>query len=405
MATIIDFDAVPAGVVQIGRQGEYDFREVVFHMASWVAGYPGGRVTIIFERPDGTTYPVVTAASPTNVTWNLSAADLSVAGTGRIEARLSTDLGLGKSAVIPVSVAPSITDVGVTPQNPVPDWTYTVVQNATRAETAAENAEASANDAGTAATAAATALLESAQESGVFDGADGVGIASVVQTTTSAEDGGDNIITVTLTDGTTSTFTVKNGSAGSGGSVDEDAITEAVETALAEAKASGDFDGADGADGADGEDGISCTHSWNGTTLTITSASGTSSADLKGGTGATGATGATGPQGPQGETGATGPAGADGADGYTPVKGTDYWTDADKTEMLTYLADNLTPADIGAISSTGRNVANANIAFGAITNGLIADSTIEVSKLSANAVTSLVNSVLAALPVWNGGNY
>jgi hypothetical protein len=32
----------------------------------------------------------------------------------------------------------------------------------------------------------------------------------------------------------------------------------------------------------DGEDGIPCTHSWNGTTLTVTSASGTSSADLKG---------------------------------------------------------------------------------------------------------------------------
>ena len=34
-----------------------------------------------------------------------------------------------------------------------------------------------------------------------------------------------------------------------------------------------------------GDDGVSCTHSWNGTTLTITSASGTSSADLKGDTG------------------------------------------------------------------------------------------------------------------------
>lgn len=49
-------------------------------------------------------------------------------------------------------------------------------------------------------------------------GEDGVGIASVEQTTTSTEDGGTNIITVTKTDGTTSTFSVKNGSAGSSGS-------------------------------------------------------------------------------------------------------------------------------------------------------------------------------------------
>ena len=49
------------------------------------------------------------------------------------------------------------------------------------------------------------------------DGQDGVGIQAVVQTTTSTEDGGTNIVTVTKTDGTTSTFTVRNGSKGSEG--------------------------------------------------------------------------------------------------------------------------------------------------------------------------------------------
>lgn len=49
------------------------------------------------------------------------------------------------------------------------------------------------------------------------DGQDGVGIQSVEQTTTSTEDSGINIVTVTKTDGTTSTFTVRNGSKGSEG--------------------------------------------------------------------------------------------------------------------------------------------------------------------------------------------
>ena len=49
------------------------------------------------------------------------------------------------------------------------------------------------------------------------DGADGVGIQSVVQTTASSADGGTNVITVTLTNGTKSTFNVKNGSKGSKG--------------------------------------------------------------------------------------------------------------------------------------------------------------------------------------------
>ena len=49
------------------------------------------------------------------------------------------------------------------------------------------------------------------------DGKDGVSITSVVQTTTSTADGGNNVVTVTLSDGKTSTFTVKNGSKGSQG--------------------------------------------------------------------------------------------------------------------------------------------------------------------------------------------
>ena len=65
--------------------------------------------------------------------------------------------------------------------------------------------------------------------------------------------------------------------------------------------------------GKDGKDGVSCTHSWNGTTLTVTSASGTSSANLKG---------------------ADGSPGANGKDGKTPQKGTDYWTDSDKAEIV-----------------------------------------------------------------------
>ena len=49
------------------------------------------------------------------------------------------------------------------------------------------------------------------------DGDDGVGISTVEQTTTSSADGGNNVLTVTKTDGSKSTFIVKNGSKGSDG--------------------------------------------------------------------------------------------------------------------------------------------------------------------------------------------
>lgn len=83
--------------------------------------------------------------------------------------------------------------------------------------------------------------------------------------------------------------------------------------------------GETGAQGQRGADGTSATHRWSGTTLYITSASGTTSANLKGDKG---------DKGDPGTNGKDGQPGKDGADGKTPVKGTDYFTEADKAEMV-----------------------------------------------------------------------
>ena len=49
------------------------------------------------------------------------------------------------------------------------------------------------------------------------EGPAGVGIQSVEQTVSSNVDGGSNIVTVTMTDGSTATFSVKNGNTGAKG--------------------------------------------------------------------------------------------------------------------------------------------------------------------------------------------
>ena len=46
-------------------------------------------------------------------------------------------------------------------------------------------------------------------------------------------------------------------------------------------------------------------------------------------------------KGDKGDTGATGATGAAGAAGYTPVKGTDYFTDADKAELVSSVLSSL----------------------------------------------------------------
>lgn len=100
-----------------------------------------------------------------------------------------------------------------------------------------------------------------------------------------------------------------------------------------------------GARGANGSNGISCTHSWKGTVLTVSSASGTSSADLKGDKGDTGAQGAKGDKGDKGEAGAQGDKGDKGEPGYTPVKGTDYFTEKDLAEIQTMIDNTISALD------------------------------------------------------------
>lgn len=102
------------------------------------------------------------------------------------------------------------------------------------------------------------------------------------------------------------------------------AFPEAINTALAQAKASGEFDGAKGDPGR-GIKSIART-SGNGAagtvdTYTITYTDGTTSAfQVR--------------NGANGKDGIDGTDGKDGADGKTPIKGTDYYTNADKTEMV-----------------------------------------------------------------------
>lgn len=108
------------------------------------------------------------------------------------------------------------------------------------------------------------------------------------------------------------------------GKLDASKLPEAIDTALAQAKASGEFDGKDGKDGKDGTNGTNGTDGTNGvsptvsvsksgkvTTVSITDKNGTKTATINDGTD-----------------------GEDGEDGHTPVKGTDYFDGQRGTGLL-----------------------------------------------------------------------
>ena len=116
-------------------------------------------------------------------------------------------------------------------------------------------------------------------------------------------------------------------------------------------------DGRPGAAGAPGTDGITPTIGANGNWFLGSTDTGKPSRGVKGEQGAqgpqgepgvkgeTGAAGAPGPEGPQGPKGEQGPQGEPGATGpqgpagHTPVKGTDYFTAADKSEIAQAAAE------------------------------------------------------------------
>lgn len=84
----------------------------------------------------------------------------------------------------------------------------------------------------------------------------------------------------------------------------------------------------EGTKGEPGADGITPTIGSNGNWFLGATDTGKPSRGETGAPGKDGANGETGPQGPKGDPGTP------GAAGHTPVKGTDYWTAADKQEIV-----------------------------------------------------------------------
>ena len=193
----------------------------------------------------------------------------------------------------------------------------------------------------------------------------------------------------------------------------EDVSTE-IEAALAEAKASGEFDGADGQNGADG---VSVTHEWEGTVLKVTSASGTSSADLKGDTGEKGDTGAQGIQGEKGVQGEKGDKGDKGDTGAAGKDGSDYvLTEADKAEIVAMVIESLGGNPVfGYVDENNNIIVSGNLADGSynVKYEMEDGSTVDIGDLvlDTNVYYSVTNNLTncassnSATEAVEGGSY
>ena len=172
-------------------------------------------------------------------------------------------------------------------------------------------------------------------------------------------------------------------------------LPEVIDDALTQAKASGEFDGPQGPKGDKGDTGEQ---------------------GPKGDTGEqgpTGADGAKGDKGDKGDTGATGPQGPAGADGKTPVVGEDYFTEADKTEIINAVIAALGGQPVsGYVDADNNIVISADLADGTYTlkyenaDGTYTEiGTFDVGKVGP-AYTNLFNPASATLNQrWSNSNF
>lgn len=160
-----------------------------------------------------------------------------------------------------------------------------------------------------------TALAQ-AKANGEFNGAQGDpgrGIKSIVRTAGNGAAGTVDTYTITYTDGTTSTFQVRNGT-----------------------------NGKNGVDGKDGQDGFSpiatVTQTATGATINITDKNGTTTATI-----------------------------ANGKDGNTPVRGTDYWTPADQEAVVQQVIAALGTPVFGRVDADNNIILTGELADGTYT--------------------------------------
>lgn len=265
MANKFVFHAQPGVRIPLGKQGEKNHLEVHFNISKWRQTFGDGVVDLIARRcGEAEAYPVTDIVSELDtVIWTVIDVDTANPGFGSAELQYYVGDTLVKSATYTTVVADSLDPTG-DPPDPYESWLQQLI------------AAGFGNlpDGGT----EGQALVKLSNEDR------DVGWKTV-------KGGGDITTDPTLTiEGQAADAKAVGDKLEklSTEKLDADKLPTAVNDALAQAKASGEFDGADGKDGEDGEDG------------------------------------------------------------YTPIKGTDYFTDADKAELIDELAENAIPVPAAA---------------------------------------------------------
>lgn len=309
--------------LDLGRQGENLARTIDIDISAWRAEYGEGNVQLLHQRPgDSTPYPAAVEQAGDVVRWAITAADTARVGYGAAQLLFYAGDVLAKQCIYRTYVSPSLGQSAGEPPEAQQPWVERVLAEA--AKVTGMTARAVELPAGAAPTA---------------DYADGILTIGIPLSDVSEEQVAQAVADylaahpIKESDPTVPDWAKAaqkpSYTASEVGAIAQTELQAAVDTALAQAKASGAFDGADGAPGPQGEQGPQGIQGETG--VGIQSVVQTTESTEDGGTNVitvtkTDGTISTfavrnGSTGPAGEDGKDGAPGADGQDGTTPTIG------------------------------------------------------------------------------------
>ena len=274
--------------IQIGRRGENQATQIIWTniLENWRTMYGDGVVQLAVRRPNDTDpYPAACEVIGNDIIWTIQAADTAQNGAGECELSYIVDAVLVKSQTWDTMIARSLTGDGTVdpPSEPSKTWFSKIQSEIGNLE-----------DLGTGDKSNLVAAINEVAQS--------VGGSTSDHTKLKNRDA-DNQHPMSAITGLTDALAGKQPT---GNYLTQDDLQDATDKALAQAKASGEFDGATGPQGPQGERGPK---------------GDTGPQGPKGETGPQGFPGEKGPQGPKGDVGPQGPKGDKGDTGDTGPQG------------------------------------------------------------------------------------
>lgn len=335
------------GPVMWGRTGENGAAVLYLDVSEWLSERPEAQVQAAFERADGLCYPVECRVADGYAAVTLGAAETECAGEARIEYRLMEEGVVQKSHAYRGWIEAALTGEDAEPENPGKAFVDQVFEQADSANAAAQRAEAAADRAeGAVISSVNPPIIGENGNWYLYDEERGEyadsGKPSRGEAGAQGEQGipGEPGPKGEPGEQGPKGDTGAQGPQGEAGPQGEQGLpgAQGPKGDTGEQGPKGD----PGEPGPKGADGTAATVSVGTVT---TGEPGTDAAVTNAGTSAAAVLNFTIPRGEKGETGATGATGQKGADGYTPVKGVDYFTDAEKSEMIQAVLDALPAAE------------------------------------------------------------